>query len=144
MNKLTTSAEDTNAKPGAAARGFSSNKYLIKTYDPINYNCWQFAQEIWAELTGVDLGNQTPGTHSTEAYTEKATEFSISLRRLDRPTSPCLVLMQRPQAEPHVGVFYKGSVLHLRKEGAQYRPLSQVSALYPKISFYTNPPKVPA
>lgn len=117
---------------------FSCNRYLVKTYHPVDYNCWSFAQDVWAELTGVDLGNQTPPTHTPQAYTERAAEFSSCLQKLDRPVSPCLVLMQRDRSEPHIGVFYKGNVLHLKKEGAQYRPLSQVAALYPKVSFYTN------
>lgn len=118
---------------------FSCNKYLIKTYDPIKYNCWQFAQEIWEELTGVDLGNQTPAEYSAVAYSKKAAEFATQLKRIEKPASPCLVLLQRPQSEPHIGVFYRGSVIHLKREGAQYRPLSQVAALYPQVSFYTNP-----
>lgn len=116
------------------------NKYLLKTYDRVNYNCWSFAQEVWAELTGVDLGNQTPEVRTPQAYTEKAERFSASLQRLAAPVSPCLVLFQRANAEPHVGVFYKGNVLHLREQGAQYRPLSQVASTYPQISFYTNSP----
>jgi hypothetical protein len=112
--------------------------WLSKKFVPgrEGYNCWAFSREIWLELTGKNLGNQTPARRDPQEYKNKAEEFSQKLQRLESPAEPCLVLFQRPRLEPHIGVYYKGKVLHLTQSGAYYMPLHEVSLGYLSVSFY--------
>lgn len=117
---------------------FSTDKYLGKEYRQSTYNCWHFVREVWMELTGVDLKDQTPKNYCIEAYNKQATDFAATLTKVDKPQDPCLVLMQRQRIEPHIGVFYKGRLLHLNIHGAQYRPLDQITVPYPTVTYYVN------
>lgn len=112
------------------------DKYLGKTFKYKTYNCYDFVREVWLELTGTDLGAQTPPTSGIEAYTDKALQVANTLERLESPADPSIVLLQRARLEPHIGVYYSGKVLHLTKTGAYYMPLSQVSTGYPTVTFY--------
>lgn len=58
------------------------------------------------------------------------------IKRLKSPVSPCFVLMQRSQTIPHIGVYWKGRVLHLNDKGAQYQPLNIARGYFPLIRFY--------
>lgn len=114
----------------------SVDKYLSKSYRTPTYNCFSFAREAWLELTGTDLGDQTPDTHNASEYTLRALQVANTLTRLDCPEDPCLVLLQRKRLEPHIGVFYQGRVLHLNRSGAYYVPLGQITPGYPSVSYY--------
>lgn len=110
------------------------NKYLSRCFKRGRYNCFDFAREVWAELTGRDLGHQTPATEVE--YGEKAIAVAGELQTLDRPVSPCLVLLMSPRREPHVGVYYEGKVLHLNERGAYYMPLDLITVGYPSVNYY--------
>jgi len=110
-------------------------KYLEKRFTR-TYNCFNFVREVWLDLTGVDLGDQTPAEHGAEEYNQKALKVANTLITLDAPESPSIVLLQRSRLEPHIGVYYKGKVLHLTKQGVYYMPLDQVTTGYPKVNFY--------
>jgi hypothetical protein len=112
------------------------DKYLSKTFKHKTYNCYDFVREVWLELTGVDLGAQTPSVQNVQSYTEKALQVANTLGRLEQPDDPSIVLFQRARLEPHIGVYMNGRVLHLTRTGAYYVALSQVSAGYPTVTFY--------
>ena len=109
-----------------------------KVFDPKNYNCWHFVREAWKDLTSLDLGDQVPEHRSAESYTLQALKVANTMIKLDKPSCPCLVLMQRKRIEPHVGIFYQNRVLHLNTNGVEYRPLDQVTSKYPQVSFYAD------
>ena len=115
---------------------FSVDKYLANSFRHRTYNCFDFVRDIWLELTGTDLGRQTPEESSISVYTEKALKVANTLIKLDSCEDPCIVLFQRARLEPHVGVYHKGKVLHLSRSGAYYIALDQVSAGYTNVSFY--------
>lgn len=112
------------------------DKYLSKTFNHRNYNCYHFVREVWLELTGIDLGDQAPETVSAQSYTEKALQVANTLERLQSPSDPCIVLLQRARIEPHIGVYVDGKVLHLTRTGAYFMTLNQVTPGYPTVSFY--------
>lgn len=112
------------------------DKYLSKTFKYKTYNCYDFVREVWLELTGKDLGAQTPSVSDVQSYTEKALQVANTLERLDQPADPSIVLLQRSRIEPHIGVYVGGKVLHLTRTGAYYMSLSQVTPGYPTVSFY--------
>jgi len=115
---------------------FHVDKYLLKEYDQQRYNCWHFACEVWAELTGNKLNPYLPVDWFANLLDQYATDASISFSRLEQPESPCLVLLRRARVVPHVGVYYSGRILHLGEKGASYVPLHHLTALYPKVEYY--------
>lgn len=117
---------------------FSTDKYLAREYRRGTYDCWSMAKDVWLELTGVDLRHLVPSGDTKADYESHTLEAASTLRRVDDLQDPCLVLMQRKRLEPHVGVFYKGKLLHLNTHGAQYRPLEQITVPYPTVTYYTN------
>lgn len=114
---------------------FKVDPYLEKTFTP-RYNCWNFVQEAWKDITGVDLGDHTPEDKSADSYKSAALEFASKLEVLSDKQDPCIVLMLRKGIQPHIGVFYQGRVLHLNARGAEYRPIDQVTACYPTVKYY--------
>lgn len=59
-------------------------------------------------------------------------------RRLLVPESPCLALLRRNAAPPHVGIYINGGVLHLGDKIAMFQPLCVIERDYNKINFYAN------
>jgi hypothetical protein len=115
---------------------FKVDPYLNRTFSFSSYNCWHFVQDVWKDLTGVDLGNQVPDDKSIASYNTRATDFSKKLTKLPNKKDPCIVLMLRDRTQPHIGVYYKGRLLHLGPRGAEYRPLEHVTGPYQTIEFY--------
>lgn len=110
--------------------------YLNREFRRHSYNCWDFVRDIWKDLTGVDLGHQTPNDPSVGSYTQRALEVASRLTPLESVEDPCIVLFQRKRLAPHVGVYYRGKVLHMNPRGAEYRALDQVSANFTSVQFY--------
>lgn len=77
------------------------------------YNCAHYAAEVWAAETGEDITPALTGflapRHDRQATPLTRKRFV----RLQEPKTPCIVLFRRPRAEPHVGVYLRGAVLHL-------------------------------
>lgn len=115
---------------------FPVEKYLLREFNYRAYNCFHFTRDIWLELTGIDLGDQVPAEKSIDTYTDQALKVANTLTSLQHPEDPCIVLLQRQRLEPHVGVYYKGRVLHLNSKGAYYMALDQLTAGYTKVGFY--------
>lgn len=118
---------------------FRVDLYLQWKFQQRQCNCWHLAQDVWSNLTGVDLGDQTPVEHSAMSYTNRAMMVANTLKELDKLQDPCLVLFQRKRLEPHVGVYYHGKVLHMNSKGAAYQDIDFVAANYTTTSFYGNP-----
>jgi hypothetical protein len=56
--------------------------------------------------------------------------------KLEKPESPCFVVMQRNRVQPHVGIFYKNRILHLTDHGVEFQPLQVARRYFVKIGFY--------
>lgn len=99
---------------------------LIRTAKPKRgpYNCFDFAREVWAEATGEDLGDRVPS--AVREY-RAAVERNMETRKpLAEPASPCLVVFPARKATPHIGVYWKGRVLHYDLSGPHNEPLDQI------------------
>ncbi len=103
------------------------DRYLTKRFDIRSYNCWHLVREVWQDLKGEDLGELMTWDHVKET-----SRFS----RIEKPQSPCIVLMLRDRHTPHVGVYYCGKVLHIKASGAQYVPLNMATVGFQKTEFY--------
>lgn len=90
------------------------------------YSCLHFAAEAWALLTGEDLVERLgAGLRSGSRF-----------ERLARPSSPCLVLMRRPRAPSHVGVYLRGSVAHLTERGVRLEHPDIATLGYSEVRYY--------
>jgi hypothetical protein len=58
-------------------------------------------------------------------------------QKLEHPESPCFVVMQRSKTQPHIGIFYRGRVLHMKETGVEYQPIPVVRRYFTKIGFYS-------
>ncbi len=86
----------------------------------MNSNCWHLARDAWLELTGVDVGDRTPGRPTADALMHVFDTDVPAFEKLDGPADPSLVLMRRRGVVPHVGVYYRGRILQITPGGASY------------------------
>lgn len=103
---------------------FSTDRYLSRNYGP-RYRCWQMLRESFLDLTGSDIGepHEVWSDHSRFA-------------RLAEARSPCIVLLRRRRFDPHVGLFYRGRMLHIGPAGARYERLNIAAFGYTDVRFY--------
>ena len=102
------------------------------------YKCIHFLADAWEEETGYDMRGimacfmVPPRQRSADPALAKA------FVRIPAPSSPCVVLMRRGAATPHVGLFVRGRVFHLTARGARREPLHIATFTYPKdlVRFY--------
>lgn len=117
------------------------DKYLGKRFHITNYNCWHFVRDVWFELTGEVLYDYTPAKttkYELELAAEDARYHFVEEPYPNATTAPLIVLMKRAHDVPHIGVLYKGRVLHLRPEGVMYQPVDVSSVGFQKVLFYST------
>ena len=88
-----------------------------------DYNCANLASEVLEcpldSLTGA-VGTRT------------------DWQRLSAPQAPCLAVLRRNSAPPHVGIYLQGGVLHLSDKTALFQPLHVIQRDYNKIRYYAR------
>lgn len=99
---------------------------LFDRYRSRTYNCWDHTNEVWYRLRGIKL----------KVGTVLALSAARDLRRIPKPTSPCIVLMEHPLLEKHVGVFFDGQIIHLAARGVEYMPVDVVTRSYATVRYY--------
>lgn len=117
-----------------------TDKYLSKRFHITNYNCWHFVRDVWFELTNEMLYDFTPAKttkHELQLAAEDA-RYRFTQVPKGSTTAPLIVLMKRYRDVPHIGVLYKGKVLHLRPEGVMYQPLDVASVGFDDVLYYTT------
>lgn len=112
------------------------DEYLARRYHLETSNCWHLFRDAWAELTGIDLGDRTPASLAADALTARFRDDLPAFERLAGPQSPCAVLMRSPGAVPHIGLYYRGSVLQMTRRGASYMRLEIATAGWATREFY--------
>ena len=91
------------------------------------YTCNEFACEAWEKITGENL------TERLNRYLNGIGDFE----QLSEPISPCIAFFSRNlKSSTHVGLFYKGKILHLSPRGVQYIPLDYIMLSFKTVSFY--------
>jgi hypothetical protein len=107
------------------------DKYFSKQYDEQNYNCLHFAADVWKDLTGTDIIdniNKILNSHLTK------NEMRL-FKKLNCPQSPCIVLMQRRNCRPHVGIYIDNYVFHLTENGPHYLKLEIATRGFTKLRY---------
>ena len=91
------------------------------------YTCNEFACEAWQKITGEDLSKRL-NDHLNGVG---------SFKELVASESPCIAFFSiNKKLGTHVGVFYKGKILHLSMRGVQYVPLEFVMIGFREVRFY--------
>lgn len=115
-----------------------ADDYMARRFDLKRYNCWHLVREVWADMTGTDLGDLTPARLDTGSLDEAAEQHSDgpAFERLDRSREPCIVLLRRRRDMPHVGVLLRGRLLHITAQGVRHQALLDVAEQFASVEFY--------
>lgn len=114
----------------------SIDKFFHKKYNKDTYNCAHFASEVWEEICEDSISKKL-GEFLLPAEQRTANlNIRHCFKKLNKPESPCLVLMQRRRCNAHVGVYIRGKVLHIQEHGVEFLPIDIVSIGFDKIGFY--------
>lgn len=100
--------------------GFSVDPYLSRVYRKRVYTCIEFTRDAWLDMTGDDLAERLPilGVRSEE---RRITPSNLrGFRRLEKPISPCIVVMRRPRSVPHMAIYLRRRILQLSEAGASF------------------------
>ena len=101
-----------------------------------NYNCAHLVSEAYKLLFGIDADKILNSFLMPAKSRSASVDIRKSFIKLEKPESPCIVLMRRVGSTPHVALFYKGKALHITSMGVQYQPLDVVTQGFQKIRFY--------
>lgn len=128
---------NSNVMWGDDAPGIEVDAFLDRVY-AVDYKCFDFVREVWLASYGEDVGDKLKGFLAAVSERRVKLSEAKSVKILDKPESPCFVLLQRKGAKtpPHIGIWYDGEVLHLGPSGAQYFPLPVVARQYQKVTFF--------
>lgn len=106
-----------------------------------NYNCLDFVNEAWTHLFGTSDIIQRLEALSSGVHSSQGRVILSAVRgfvKLDTPVDPCFVVFQRMKMQPHIGIYYKRRVLHLKETGVEFQPLKITKRYFKKIGFYVN------
>lgn len=116
---------------------FSTDDFMDRKFDLINYNCWDFLRDLILALGLGDIGKRTPDPPSLRAMRDRVAQEKAQFTKLDKRVSPCIVLMERPPFPSHVGLWWRGRVFHLRDDsGPKYEPLEVASLGFSNVEYY--------
>lgn len=110
--------------------------FFSRIYNETEYNCAHFAAEVWQAATGQDIRELLAGFLLPPGRRIVNPEIRRSFLRLRSPGGVCLVLMHRNKGAAHVGVFIKGRVLHIRREGVGFQLLEIATLGFKTVRFY--------
>lgn len=112
----------------------SFDKYLDRVYNSKSYTCYHFASEVWLDLTQIDLSEELHKLFSIGHLTRNhVKKFEI----LAKPISPCLVIMQRGRTVPHIGIYWRGSILHIHGQGVEFQNVSTATRGFNHVRYFT-------
>lgn len=115
----------------------SIDKYLNRRYNYKTYNCLHFTKDVWLDLTNIDITEKLQGLLEGMICARKISSKTMSsFTKLEKPMSPCIVLMQRPRTTPHVGIYIDGGVLHIKPKGVEFFPVNIASFGFKTVKFY--------
>jgi hypothetical protein len=116
---------------------FSTDPFLDRVPTP-EYNCMDFVREVGEKLfdgdTRTRLDQLCEGVHADNGHIVLGPVKGFV--KLDKPESPCFVVMRRTKLSPHIGIFYNGRILHMKDDGVEFQPLRVARRYFTKIGFY--------
>lgn len=117
------------------------NEMYAKEYDAQNYNCVHFTCDIWKILTGDDISELlqifVPNVGMTDSFYKNPKRRFF--KRVGQPQSPCLVLITDQIANPHIGVYFNGGVIHIGSRiGVKFDRLKDITCNFSRVRFYVK------
>jgi hypothetical protein len=114
----------------------SIDEFLGRMPGP-EYNCFDFVREVWLKMKHEDIAEHKLKRLAGPFRNRKWTVSGMKMfQELTNPVDPCFVVMQRPRAQPHVGIWTDGRVLHLKQSGVEFQPLDVAKWYFTDIRFY--------
>lgn len=104
------------------------------------YNCAHFLCDAWLAETGWDLGSVLGSFLAARDQRTADPALVRTMQRLPGPRGPCVVLWRRRGTAPHVGLYARGTVLHLTGSGPIRQLLPVASLGYNSTRFYAPRP----
>lgn len=99
-----------------------------------SYNCAHFVRDVWATTFGEDISEVV---HCPRPAKCLAVRPLRGFRLVRAAGEVGLVLMRTCVArQPHVGVMYRGKILHLQTRGAEYTDIHVASFGYEQVRYY--------
>lgn len=114
----------------------SVDSMLDRKYDARNYNCAHFVAEAWEHITGNAMSDRLRGFLAPMAGRSAPLNLRREFKPLAKPESPCLVWLTGRNCPPHVGMYIRGKVLHIRKSGVIFEPLHLAVLGFRRVRFY--------
>lgn len=115
----------------------STDRYFGRQYSRTHYNCAHFASDVWRDATGEDIGPHLIGCFAGRGETTVSLAMARAFKVLAAPTKLCMVLFQGRRTPPHIGVMWRGKVLHLVPRGVEYQPLEVAGMGFNRVRFIT-------
>lgn len=99
-----------------------------------DYNCANFVIDAAQKLYDLDL------TEHLQTFKGSSPKFKYYLRKKFKPCknlpeSGIVLFINRPE-ELHIGLIWKGKILHLAEKGVQYLEIELISWKFLKTKFY--------
>lgn len=115
----------------------SIDRYLGRRYNSATYNCAHLVCEVFADMVGPEMAEKLQGLLSAPSSRRAVLSQLRGAKFIDKPVTPCVVYMQGPRIETHVGVWIRGKVLQITKRGVQYLPLDVATHEFKRVRFFT-------
>jgi hypothetical protein len=115
----------------------STDAYLDRRYDRANYNCLHFARDVWYDLTGVDVTERLIGVLGSPDKRHTKPSHLRGWTKHKEPVDPCVVIFSRTRSQPHMGIYFRGSVLHLHERGVSFQPVDIAARGFDTVRYYT-------
>lgn len=112
------------------------DEFFFRTYNKNTYNCAHLLAEAWLKITGQNIEFALTGFLRPAQARSVGIELRHKFTRLKKPEAPCIVLMGRRGATAHVGLYYRGKVLHIHASGTEFVPLDVASRGFNSVRFY--------
>ena len=101
------------------------DEMLSKTYNNREYNCLNFASDVWEKYTGSNILRQFIGGGN---FVRSRHNF----KKIAKPENPCIALFDNE----HIGIYIDGKIFHLNETGAMLERLDTLKMKYKKVVFY--------
>ena len=102
-----------------------------------NYRCFDFVREVWLCSFGEDIAVRLKGFLGAMSQRKFLLSDIKQCKRLKAAVDPCFILFQSDNSlVPHVGIWYRGKVLHLAAGAAEYQPFDVVAKRFTRVSYF--------
>jgi hypothetical protein len=98
------------------------------------YTCRHWLRDAWLLLTDEDLERTLPRLFGFKIPPVAMGRVTILLQK---PESPCIVLMEKKGDHSHVGVYVDNCIAHLTdSHGVEFQPANIATRGFDKVRYY--------